>query len=101
YFGFAYYAENASRLKVVGVDSGSGCVTPSAQTIVDGSYMPLSRPLLIYVNRASLERPEVREFVAFYLATAPELSEQVGYVPLDAATYQQAEATLSAAVNES
>src|SRR5690606_16859141 len=101
YFGFAYYAENAQRLKLLGLDAGSGCVSPSAETIENGNYAPLSRPLLIYVNRASLARPEVREFVDFYLATAPELSEQVGYVPLSAAGYQEAEAALRAAADAS
>lgn len=89
YFGYAYYKENAQRLKLVGVDGGNGCVQPSEQTIKGGSYTPLSRPLFIYVNQKSLARPEVKAFVDFYMAHAAELVPQVGYVPLDAAQYQQ------------
>ncbi len=88
YFGFAYYHENANRLKVVPVDAGSGCIEPTIETIASGTYSPLSRPLYIYVKSGSLARPEVRAFVDFYLENAAELSGQVGYVPLDAAVYQ-------------
>jgi phosphate transport system substrate-binding protein len=88
YFGYAYYAENADKLKVLGVDNGRGCIRPSAATINDGTYAPLSRPMFIYVNRKALERPEVREFVVFYLQNAPGLVAEVGYVPLPAADYE-------------
>jgi phosphate transport system substrate-binding protein len=90
YFGYAYYSENRGRLRVLGVDSGHGCVTPDPATIEGGQYEPLSRPLFIYVNRESLERPAVRAFVEFYLDTAPELSGEVGYVPLSAERYSTA-----------
>jgi phosphate transport system substrate-binding protein len=89
YFGFAYYVENQDKLKLVGVDSGQGCVQPEPATIEGGQYSPLSRPIFIYVNKASLQRPAVREFVDFYLQTAPELVEEVGYVPLTAELYQE------------
>lgn len=89
YFGFAYYQENAQRLKLVGVDAGNGCVQPSEATIKNGSYTPLSRPLFIYVNEQALARPEVKAFVNYYLTNAPELVGQVGYVALDQAQYQQ------------
>ena len=88
YFGFAYYAANADKLKLVAVDSGSGCVTPSIGSIANGSYSPLSRPLFIYVNRASLERPEVRDFVRFYMVHGRNLTGDVGYVPLSQQAYQ-------------
>lgn len=88
YFGFAYYTENASLLNVLSVDGGAGCVEPSVQTINDGSYNPLSREMYIYVNNASLERPEVRDFIEFYLNNAGELAEEVGYVGLPQADYQ-------------
>ena len=88
YFGYAYYAENTDKLKLVAVDSGDGCVVPSLDAIADGSYSPLSRPLLIYVSKASLARPEVREFVEFYMENADELTVEVGYVPLSAEEYQ-------------
>lgn len=88
YFGYAYYAENTDKLKVVAVDGGKGCIEPSEKTINDGSYAPLSRPIFIYVNRKDLARPEVREFVRFYLENAPGLVAEVGYVPLPPAEYQ-------------
>lgn len=93
YFGYAYYEENQERVKALGVDGGSGCVTPTPATITDNTY-PISRPIFIYVSRAALDRPEVRAFVEFYLESAPELVPQVGYVPLDAARYQEAMAQL-------
>ena len=88
YFGFAYYAQNSDKLKLVAVDSGDGCVTPSLASIADGTYAPLSRPLFIYVSKASLQRPEIRDFVEFYMLNAAQLTEEVGYVPLSAQEYQ-------------
>jgi phosphate transport system substrate-binding protein len=82
FFGFAYYEENADRLKVVPVGEAGSAVAPSVQSINDGSYTPLSRPIFIYVNKASADRPEVDAFVDFYLANAPVLVREVGYVPL-------------------
>lgn len=86
YFGFAYYEENRDRLKILGVDGGKGCVVPDADKVRSGEY-PLARPLFLYVNRASLSRPEVREFLRFYLREGPELVRQVGYVPLPKERY--------------
>jgi phosphate transport system substrate-binding protein len=83
YFGYAYYQANKDELKVVAVDNGHGCILPSAQTVADGTYQPLSRPLFLYVNSAAAARPEVKAFTRFYLA--PESTKyvtQVGYVPL-------------------
>ena len=88
YFGYSYYTENADKLKLVAVDAGEGCLTPTAATIEDGSYQPLSRPMFIYVSRKSLERPEVAAFVRFYLENARELVQEVGYVPLPAEAYK-------------
>ena len=88
YFGYAYYAENQDKLKVVGIDNSDGCVAPSAATIEDGSYAPLARPLFIYVNKKSLERPEVKAFVEFYMTDGPELVREVGYVAEASSTYQ-------------
>ena len=88
YFGFAYYTENSSILNVVSIDGGNGCVIPSVSTINDGSYTPLSREMYIYVNNASLERPEVRDFIEFYLNNAGDLAEEVGYVGLAESDYQ-------------
>lgn len=90
YFGFAYYAENQGKLKAVLVDGGKGPVAPSPQTVENGTYAPLSRPIFIYVNAKSLERPAVKEFVEFYLKNAPTLVKQVKYVPLPAEAYATA-----------
>ena len=87
YFGYSYYQENQDKLKLVAVDSGSGCVLPTSESIEDGTYSPLSRPLFIYVSKQSLERPEVKAFVEFYLDNAAELSQEVGYIKLGEAEY--------------
>ena len=94
YFGYAYYLENKDKLKIVAVDEGSGCIEPSNETINDGSYSPLSRPMFIYVNKAALERPEVKAFVEFYLENAASLAEEVGYVALPQADYDAGLATI-------
>ena len=82
FFGFAYYEENQDKLKLVPIDNGDGPVTPTFDTIQNGEYAPLSRPLFIYVNKASLEKPQVKEFLNFYLQVAPDLVPDVGYVSL-------------------
>ncbi len=87
YFGYAYYAENADKLKLVAVDNGDGCVTPTPDTILSGEYKPLTRPLFIYVNKESLERPEVKAFVEFYMEQGEELTREVGYVPVSSDAY--------------
>ena len=98
YFGFAYYAENADKLKILGVDSGEGCVVPSPETIEDGSYNPLSRPLFIYVAVDELrDRPEVAAFVDFFLDNAPTLVREVGYIPEDPSIYDEGRAKVAAA----
>lgn len=88
YFGYAYYLENQSKIKVVGVDSGNGCVVPSPETIGAGDYTPLSRPLFIYVNDQSLERPEMQAFVKYYMEVGEALAAEVGYVPEPSSTYR-------------
>lgn len=90
YFGYAYYEENQDKLRAVEIDGGAGCVGPSRETIEDGTYTPLSRPMFIYVRRDALERPEVRAFVDFYIDNAELLIPETGYVPLSAADYDEA-----------
>ncbi|WP_428938026.1 PstS family phosphate ABC transporter substrate-binding protein [Fontivita pretiosa] len=91
YFGYAYYAENRDKLKAVPIVNREGrAVLPSPQTVKDGSYNPLSRPIFIYVNAASLDRPEVYQFVKFYLENATDLVKQVKYVPLPEEIYHKA-----------
>ena len=87
YFGFAYYIENQKKLKAVPIDNGKGPVMPSAKGVEDGSYNPLSRPIFIYVNAKSLAKPEVKEFVEFYMKHAATLVKEVKYVSLPAKAY--------------
>lgn len=94
FFGYAYYAENPTRLKAVPVDGGAGCVTPNPETIKTGTYTPLSRPMFVYVSRASWEREVVRDFVKFYLENGATIVPETGYIPLDAARYAQEVAKL-------
>jgi phosphate transport system substrate-binding protein len=95
FFGYAYYEENRQRLKVVPVDdgigeNGAGPVTPSVETVKNGTYQPLSRPVFIYVRSQALERPEMKLFMDFYLQNAPSLVREVGYIPLPDEVYQMA-----------
>jgi phosphate transport system substrate-binding protein len=93
YFGFAYYEENRDRLKLLAVDNetGGGCVRPSAETIANGTYQPLSRPIFVYGKRSSLDKAEVREFLRFYVApNNAQLIAQTGYIPFPASVYEQA-----------
>jgi phosphate transport system substrate-binding protein len=101
FFGFAYYEENADKLKVLPVDdekadNGAGPITPSPETVANGTYQPLSRPLFIYAAKKSLERPEVTEFLAFYLANAAKLVREVGYIALPDRAYILAKERLDA-----
>lgn len=90
YFGYAYYVENKDKLKVVPIVNGSGkAVGPTEQTINDGTYNPLSRPVFIYVNKASLAKPEVKEFVNYYLTEGPAFIPEVGYVSMPEDKYQE------------
>ena len=93
YFGFSYYANNADRLKAVPVVNDAGqAIIPTNDTINDGSYNPLSRPLFIYVSVASLERDEVAAFVEYFLTDGVWLVDtpEVGYVQLPANIYAAA-----------
>lgn len=91
YFGLAYYEENADKLKIVPVKNTSGAqaVTPSKETVLEGRYTPLSRPLFIYVSKNSLKtKPAVKTFVQYYLQNAAVLCEEVGYVALPQSEYE-------------
>lgn len=95
YFGLAYFEENQSKLRAVPIDGGKGPVMPSAASVNDGTYTPLSRPLFIYVNRRSADRPEVAGFVDFYLSKTGELAKEVGYVDMPADVLAKARAKWS------
>lgn len=99
YFGYAYFVENTDKIKAIGVDPGSGCVEPTAETINDGTYAPLSRPIFIYpdVNKAK-ERPELQAFVDYYLENAVAIAEETGYVALPADLLQAEKDEWAAAV---
>ena len=91
YFGFSYYVENKDKLKAVPIVNDKGqAVLPSLEAVVKGSYQPLSRPIFIYVNAKSLAKPEVKQFVQFYMEHGAKLSQEVKYVPLPAHAYKTA-----------
>tara|TARA_R110002051_G_scaffold204414_1_gene270547 strand:+ start:810 stop:1754 length:945 start_codon:yes stop_codon:yes gene_type:complete len=89
FFGLAYYEENKDKLTLIGVNNGTEVVKPTLETVKNGTYSPLSRPLFIYVNSTSVKSPEVVEFVNYYLDNAGELSTDVGYIPLPAELYTE------------
>jgi phosphate transport system substrate-binding protein len=95
YFGLAYYEQNKDKLKMIPIDdendkNGKGAILPSLETVRDGSYQPLSRPLYIYVNTQSMQKKEVAAFVEFYIKNAAKLSTEVGYIPLPDSMYKTA-----------
>ncbi|NJN88298.1 MAG: PstS family phosphate ABC transporter substrate-binding protein [Leptolyngbyaceae cyanobacterium SL_7_1] len=88
YFGYAYYEEAQAKLKPLAIDNGDGPILPSDEAVANNQYLPLARPLFIYVNAQSLqEKPALREFVEYYLVNARNLVNVVGYVPLAEGTY--------------
>jgi phosphate transport system substrate-binding protein len=89
YFGYAYYIENADKLKAVAIVNAKGqAVLPSDKTVMDGSYNPLSRPIFIYVSEKSLEKSEVKNFVEFYMKNATKIVKEVKYVPFSESVYK-------------
>jgi phosphate transport system substrate-binding protein len=93
YFGYSYYEQNQDKLNLVGVDGGEGCVKPSAETIQDGSYTPLGRPLYMYPSEKALQKPEVKAFMDFVLENYEAISEASQIVPL---SQEQADEATSA-----
>lgn len=98
YFGFSYFEDHQDTLRAVAVDAGAGCVIPSRETIAAGTYAPLSRPLLIYVNAERLASPDVREFLRYYLANAPEIVTDVKAVPAPDEAYAAGQIRLEQAI---
>jgi len=101
YFGFAYYEQNHDKLKLVAVDdgddaNGAGPVAPSPDTVKNGTYRPLSRPIFIYAKVKALERPEVKSFIDFYLNQGIPLVREVGYIPLTDQEYMMVRNRFSA-----
>ncbi len=84
YFGYTYFEENAGKLKPVAVDSGKGCVKPSADTAQDGSYAPLARPLFIYVsNKSAADKPQVKAFAEFFAEQSTDIAKAAKFIPLN------------------
>ncbi|RNL72059.1 PstS family phosphate ABC transporter substrate-binding protein [Streptomyces sp. I6] len=82
YFGLSYYEENQDKLKVLKIDGGNGCVEPTRVTVQNGTYRPLSRPLLIYPSAAALDRREVEAFVEYYVDNNADIATAAQFVPL-------------------
>ena len=90
FFGFAYYIENKDKLKAISIDNGNGAVEPTHETIKNGEYTPLSRPLYTYVsNKAFQDKKQVADYTKFIIENAGDLSEEVGYVSLPADEYKK------------
>jgi phosphate transport system substrate-binding protein len=89
YFGFAYYVENKGKLRSVPIvaKDGAAAVAPSMEAVLKGTYQPLARPIFIYVSAKALARPEVKEFVTYYLKNGAKLAKEVKYVPLPDGAY--------------
>jgi phosphate transport system substrate-binding protein len=100
YFGHGYYDENKDKLKLLAVDAGDGPKEPTAESVRDGSYRPLSRPLFIYVRNSSLENPGIAEFLKYYLAHVDKLAPQVGYVAVTDEIAQKNRAKLTKVLSQ-
>ncbi|TXK44639.1 PstS family phosphate ABC transporter substrate-binding protein [Pontibacter qinzhouensis] len=105
FFGYAYYEENKAKLKAVPINdeddsNGAGAIMPSLATVKDGTYAPLSRPLFIYVNSTAAQKQHVVDFLQFYFEEVPELTQEVGYIPMPLEKYKQELDKLKAFVAE-
>ena len=95
YFGFAYYQANAKRLKPLSVVGKKGAALPSLASVQKETYLPLSRPLFVYVNdRALRQRPELQKFVTYAIQNGLNLVKQAGYIPMPSSTYMLVESKL-------
>ncbi len=95
YFGYTYYEENSETLKAVGIDSGNGCIEPSAETAQAGEYTPLARPLFIYVNNAKYnDNAAVKEYVDFYIENLADIAEIGQFIPLSDELYTETQSNL-------
>jgi phosphate transport system substrate-binding protein len=95
YFGLSYFEANADKLNGVQVDSGNGCVAPSAETVQDGSYTPLSRPLFMYPSNEAMATPHVKAFMDFVVANQQAIAEAAQFVPMTEEQATEAESALS------
>jgi phosphate transport system substrate-binding protein len=97
YFGLSYYEENQDRVKALEIDGGIGCVAPTDETVQNGTYKPLSRPLFIYAKKTSLQRPEVKAFIRFVIENEREIATAARFVPLTDKQEQEAKQELERA----
>jgi phosphate transport system substrate-binding protein len=100
YFGFAYLEENLDKIKPVSIDSGSGCVEPSADNVNGGKYKPLARPLFIYPSKSALKRPEFAAFVQYYLDNVNQFVDETGYIEAAPDVLTKSKADLTAALGQ-
>ena len=98
YFGFPYLEENLDKIKAVSIDSGAGCVEPSADNVNSGTYRPLARPLFIYPSKAALKRPEFAGFVQYYLDNVNSFVDETGYIEATPDVLAKSKADLTAAL---
>lgn len=87
FFGFAYYIEDQTKVTAVAINNGKGGILPSVETVENGNYQPLSRPIFIYVNAKAIEKSEIKEFVEFYMKNAILLVKEAKFFPLPPRAY--------------
>jgi phosphate transport system substrate-binding protein len=100
YFGYSYYVENKSRLKLLKIHNGSSCVAPSISTVQAGTYKPLARPLFVYAKRTSFHRGVVRAFIKYMIENEKTLARVSRYVPLTSKQLAKAKRQYNAAVRD-
>jgi phosphate transport system substrate-binding protein len=96
YFGFSYYEANQDKLNLVQVDGGNGCVGASSESIQDGSYAPLSRPLFMYPSAEAMQKPQVKSFMDFALENQQAIAEAAKIVPMTEEQASEAQSKLTA-----
>jgi phosphate transport system substrate-binding protein len=99
YFGLSYFEQNQGDLTDVEVDGGAGCVAPSSETVQDGSYTPLSRPLFVYVKNTSLQKPEVAAFMKYLLDNQAQIAQKALFVPMTDEQAQKSQSDFEAATS--
>jgi len=98
YFGFSYYEQNVDALNLVSVDGGDGCIAPSGETIADGSYVPLSRPIFMYPSAEAMAKPEVAGFMQYVVDNYDAIAEAALIVPMDETQAGEASSAVEGAV---
>jgi phosphate transport system substrate-binding protein len=94
YFGFSYYEQNTDKLNLVQVDGGDGCIAPSLETVQDGSYKPLARPIFMYPSAEAMAKPHVKAFMDFVVANQQAIAEASQIVPMTEEQAAEAQSSL-------